>query len=272
MSKTIAICNQKGGVGKTTTALNLGAGLANEGKHVLVVDLDAQANLTMSLGQQLPDRLENTIATLMDCQINDKTPPYEATIIRHDEGFDLLPSNIQLSAMDTMLVNAMNRERVLSRVLAPLKPRYDYILIDCQPSLGLLTVNALAASNTVLIPAQAHFLSFKGLELLARTIQKVKNNDINRDLSIEGILITMLDKRSNFTREVVEQIRTSFGDRVNVFAAEIPHSIRAVEQGPEGRSIFAYDPNGKVAAAYAALTREVLRHGVEKQRVKDTAR
>ncbi len=263
ITKTIAICNQKGGVGKTITCISLGAGLAREGKRVLLIDLDAQANLTMSLGYQSPDKLDTTIATMMMKVVNDEPFQRSEGILRHQEGFDFVPSNIQLAAVEPALMNAMNRERVLRNYLWKAKDRYDFVLIDCLPSLGLLTINALAAADSVIIPAQAHFLSMKGLEMLTKTITRVKEQ-INPKLYIEGVLLTMLDKRTVMTREVEALIRGQFA-KLHIFETGIPASVRAQETGPEAKSIFAHDESGKIATAYAVLTQEVIRNGTRQR-------
>ena len=262
--KTLAIVNQKGGVGKTTTTANLGIGLANSGKKVLLVDCDPQASLTVSLGYSQPDELEVTLTDLLKKVLLDE--PFQPTdgILPHAEGVDLLPANIALSGMEVSLVNAMSRETILKQYLEPVRKSYDYILIDCMPSLGMLTINALAAADSVLIPVQAQYLPAKGMEQLLQTIQKVRRQ-INPKLKIDGILMTMTDSRTNYGREIDALIRQVYGSKIRVFEQPIPHSVRAAEISAEGRSIFAHDPKGKVAAAYQSLTREVLADA-EKQR------
>ena len=193
----MAVVNQKGGTGKTTTCENLGIGLANEGKRVLLVDTDPQASLTIALGHPRPDDLPVTLTDLMAKVMQDQPIAPKEGILSHEEGVDLVPANITLSGMEVSLVNAMSRETVLRQVLDALKYRYDYILLDCMPSLGMLTVNALAASDQVLIPVQANYLSAKGLEPLLQTVNKVKR-PINPKLRIEGILLTMVELRTNF--------------------------------------------------------------------------
>ena len=257
MAKITAICNQKGGVGKTVTAVNLGIGLARAGKKVLLVDMDAQGSLTASLGYQRPDQMENTLATILGRIILDEPVPPGEGILHQAEAVDLLPANIELSGLEVTLVNTMSRETILRDYLNSVRDQYDVILLDCCPSLGMLTINALAAADQVLIPMQAHYLSIKGLEQLIRTISNVKRK-INPGLEIAGILITMADLRTTYSREIIELLRDSYGDKLRIFNSIIPQSIRAAETSAEGRSIYLHDPAGKVSAAYAALTQEVL--------------
>jgi chromosome partitioning protein len=256
-AEIIVIVNQKGGVGKTTTCVNLGIGLAQSGNRVLLVDADPQGSLSISLGYSQPDKLPFTLSDAMANVMQDI--PFESgeEILHHAEGVDLIPANITLSGMEISLVNAMSRETILRQYLDTIQDRYDYILIDCQPSLGMLTVNALAAANRVLIPVQAEYLPVKGLEQLLATIGKVRRQ-INPTIRIDGILLTMVDNRTNFAREISILLRETYGDNIKVFASEIPHSVRAKEISAEGKSIYAHDPNGKVAEAYRALTEEVL--------------
>lgn len=262
--KVIALTNQKGGVGKTTTAVNLGVCLSKQGKKVLLVDADAQANLTMSLGYPRPDDLPISLATIMQDIIDDKPFDVQKGILHHSEGVDLLPSNIELSGLEVRLINAISRERVLTTCINEVKKNYDYVLIDCMPSLGMLTINALAAADSVVIPTQPHYLSAKGLELLLRSVSKVKRQ-INPHLRIDGILMTMVMPRTNISKEVTALVRSAYGQNIKVFDAQIPHSIRAVEATAEGKSIFAYDKGGKVAAAYEQFGKEVADIG-EKQK------
>lgn len=262
--KVIALTNQKGGVGKTTTAVNLGVCLSKQGKKVLLVDADAQANLTMSLGYPRPDDLPISLATIMQDIIDDKPFDVQKDILHHSEGVDLLPSNIELSGLEVRLINAISRERVLTTCINEVKKNYDYVLIDCMPSLGMLTINALAAADSVVIPTQPHYLSAKGLELLLRSVSKVRRQ-INPHLRIDGILMTMVMPRTNISKEVTALVRSAYGQNIKVFDAQIPHSIRAVEATAEGKSIFAYDKGGKVAAAYEQFGKEVADIG-EKQK------
>jgi len=264
VSKVIALANQKGGTGKTTTAVNLGIGLAAQGKKVLLVDADAQGNLTDSLGYQEPDNLSVSLATILTKNMMEE--PYETNegLLQHTEGVDLMPGNIELSAIEVSLVNTMSRETVLRSYINTVKDRYDYVLIDCMPSLGMMTINALAAADSVIIPVQAHYLPAKGMTQLLQTIARVRRQ-INPKLTIEGVLLTMVDNRTNFAKDISFVLRRDYGDKLRVFQTEIPLSIRAAETSAQGKSIYAFDPHGKAAKAYQAFTKEVLEIG-EKQR------
>ena len=260
----MAVVNQKGGTGKTTTTENLGVGLAMEGKKVLVVDTDPQASLTISLGYPVPDELPTTLSDMMAKVMMEKPIEPGEGILHHPEGIDLMPSNIELSGLEVSLVNAMSRETILRQYLDTVKQSYDFILLDCMPSLGMLTVNALAAADTVLIPVQAQYLPAKGLEQLLQTINKVRRQ-INPKLKIEGILLTMVDGRTNYAKDISNLIRENYGGKLKVYKTDIPRSVRAEEISAEGTSIFKHDPKGKVADAYRVLTKEVL-NNAEKRR------
>jgi chromosome partitioning protein len=256
-AKVIAVTNQKGGVGKTTTAINLGIGLANQEKRVLLIDSDQQASMSSALGIRDPDHLDVTLATIMQNIIDEKEFPDDFGIWQHPEGISFVPANIELSGMETRLVNTMSREYVLKAYVDQVRKNYDYILIDCMPSLGMMNINALVAADSLVIPCQPNYLSTKGLNLLLGSVMKVRRT-INPSLKIDGILLTMVDGRTNHAKDIIAALRQSVGTNIRVFDAEIPRSVRVAEASMQGQSIYAYDRKGKAAIAYEALTKEVL--------------
>jgi len=262
--KVIAVANQKGGVGKTTTAVNLGVALGHTGKRVLLIDADPQGSLTRSCKIENPDDLDVTLSELMANEMTGEDKDYILinNAIEHFENVDLIPSNISLSGTETMLFNCMSRESVLKRTIEPLRKHYDVILIDCMPSLGMMTINALVAAESVIIPCEPSYLSVKGLDLLLHSISRVKRQ-INPELKIEGVLMTMVDSRTNNARDITRALRDAMGININVFNIEIPHSVRATECPNVGESIFTHDPKGKVAEAYTNLAQEVI--GLERK-------
>ena len=257
MSKIIAIANEKGGTGKTTSSVNLGAGLQRQGKRVLLCDNDPQGNLTTSLGFE-PEQLTKTLSDLMLEKIKDDNCTFnKSEYILEKEGLHILPSDIRLSAVDNSLVNALSREYILRDILNEYRSDFDYILIDCLPSLGMLTINALAAADSLIIPVQAQFLSLKGLELLLNTVSRVRRQ-INRSLSIDGILLTMYNSRTNLSREVKKAVEDSYGSSIRIFSSVISYSVKAAEPTVYGESIFTHDPNGAIAGAYLDVVKEML--------------
>lgn len=256
-AQVTCIGNQKGGVGKTTTTESLAVALSKAGKRVLVVDLDPQASLSIAMGNPLPDELNTTVTDIMRDVIDGKEIQKGCGILHHEEGVDLLPANIELAGMEASLVNVMSRETILKEYLSTVRKDYDHILIDCMPSLGMLTINALTAADSILIPMQPQYLSAKGLEQLLSTVNKVKRQ-LNPKLRIEGILLTMVDGRTINAKEIAELVRNIYGKKIPVFDTEIPRSVRVAETPAEGKSIFAYDPKGKATAAYDQLAKEVM--------------
>lgn len=257
MAKVITIASQKGGVAKSTSCVNLGIGLAREGKRVLLIDSDAQGSMSACLGVTEPDELDITLVTLMKKIVNDEPWEIKEGILYHEEGIAFLPANIELAGLETTLVNVISRETILRQYVERVRNQYDYILIDTAPSLGMITINALVAADSILIPVEAAYLSVKGLQQLIRTIGRVRRQ-LNPGLEIEGILLTKVDRRTNFAKDISEKLREAYGDKVHIFKNCIPLSVKAAEISAEGRSIFLHAPKGIVAEGYAALTREVL--------------
>lgn len=257
MGKVIVIANQKGGVGKTTTCFSLGVGLARAGKKTLLIDADPQGSLTICAGEEEPDALEETLSNIMEKVIEDDEVEDSYGIRSNQEGIDYIASNIELAAMEVSLINVMSRETILKEYIGKIREKYDYILIDCMPSLGLITINAFAAADSVLIPMQSNYLSIKGMQQLIKSISKIKRK-INPRLEFEGLLLTMVNIQTRNAREIMEICREVYGNEIKIFQNYIPASVRAAETSCEGISIYKYDEKGTVAKAYAALTGEVL--------------
>ena len=264
--RVIALANQKGGTGKTTTTVNLGIGLARLGKKVLLIDADPQGDLTTCLGWRDTDNLGITLATKLTDVISETMNDPTDGILHHEEGVDLLPANLELSAMEYNLMNAMSRETTLRNYLSQVKDRYEFVLIDCMPSLSMVTLNALSAADSVIIPVQAQYLPAKGMTQLAQTISKVKKY-INQDIKIDGMLLTLVDNRTNLAKSTVEALRENFGNQIKLYRTSIPIAVKAAETSSKGKSIFAYEPNSTVSKAYAEFTKEVLADGRKKERL-----
>nr|AGS52497.1 chromosome (plasmid) partitioning protein ParA / Sporulation initiation inhibitor protein Soj [uncultured bacterium contig00005] len=260
MSKTIFVGARKGGVGKTMTAASLGFGLARQGKRVLLLDCDSQHSLTVSLGIREPDKLNTTLASVMTDIINERDADPAAGIVRHDEGVDFLPASAGLTGIELALTQLIGRETVLRQYIDRVKGGYDYVIIDTAPSLDLLTVNALAAADSAIVPVCPKYLDALGLEQLLKAVAQIKRQ-INPTLAIDGILLTMVDRRANLTREVIASIENAYGKSIRIFDGHVPQSVKAAECSAQGVSIYAHDPNGKVAGAYNSLVGEVLRRG-----------
>jgi len=261
MGKVIVITARKGGTAKTTTTASLGVGLARQGKKVLLIDADNQYSLTVSMGVIEPEKLPITLATIMADIIDKKEINPTTGIIHHSEDVDILPANDSLTGMEIILAPIMGREIILKKYVEKVKPLYDFILIDTSPTIDLLTVNALAAADSAIIPVTPKFLDAKGLELLLSSISQIREF-INPNLDICGILLTMVDKRTKFAKEIISAVEEAYGAEIRIFKEHIPHSVRAAETSATGKSIFSHDPNGKVAAAYESLVKEVFDYGL----------
>lgn len=260
--KVIAITNQKGGVGKTTTTFNLGVALAQQGKKVLVVDVDPQSNLTTYAGWYDENELKYTLSDLIGQSMNDEEIKTKESILHHKENIDLIPSDLSLSALENSLNYAMSREYTLRNCLSSIKDDYDYILLDCQPSLGMLTINALASANSVIIPVQSEYFALRGMADLFKIVNKVRRQ-INPTLKIEGALLTLVDSRTNLPKEIETQLKENYGSILKLFNTQIPRAVKTAESTSSGGSVFSYDKNGTVANAYSSFAKEVLDDGKE---------
>jgi len=251
------VAMQKGGVGKTTTTVNLAAALAEMGRRVLAVDLDPQGNLTQHAGLD-PDTITPTLYDALKAEVDGGTGDVRAAIVATREGFDLLPSQPELSLVEVALINTLSRERILAGLLDSVAANYDFILIDCNPSLGLLVINALTAADSVLIPIQTEYLAARGALMILSTIETIRRKRLNPRLTIEGILLTMADTRASLTRDIQQAVEQQYGGGIRIFSTVIRRSVRFAESAAAGRSLIAYDPRSAGANAYRAVAKEFL--------------
>lgn len=256
--KWLPLLIKNGGVGKTTTTVNLGNGLFRKGKRVLLIDLDPQGDLTTSLGYKNPNSLDFTIKNLMEKEIQEIPISKKDGILKNGEGVSFIPANIELEALELSMIKYMNKENILKKYINKIREDYDYILIDCRPALGLLTINALATADSVIIPVQAQYLPLKDMTQLMQTIDKIRGQ-INPKLKIEGILLTMVDMKTNLAKASIESLKNNYGRRIKIYDTIIPMGIKAAESTIEGKSVYAYDKKSKPAIAYEELTKEVLK-------------
>lgn len=257
MAIVIAVANQKGGCSKTSVTANLGIGLAMSGKKVCLIDADPQGSLTVSLGYPNPDNISSTLATIMMDIINEVDFEPAEILLHHEEGINLVPANMELSGLEVSLSNVMSREMILKEYIDMIRDSFDYILIDCMPSLGVMTINALVAADRVLIPVPAAYLPVVGLQMLIKTISVVKKR-LNKGLEIQGILISMVDYRTNYAKDITAMIRENYGSSIGVMDTYIPSSVKVAEASAEGISIYRYAPRCKAAESFMKLTKEVL--------------
>ena len=257
MCKVISVCNQKGGVGKSAISCNLGVGLAREGMKVCIIDTDPQGNATFSLGIEDRDALENTVSSFINREINEQPVPARDYVIHNEEMVDIIPCNIQLASYDYAMMTAFNREHLLEQLVKDLKKDYDFILIDCSPSLNLMTINVLTCSDSVIIPVEPATLSIEGLQLLIESIRSMKKK-LNKKLKIEGIVINNVELRQKEDQRNIEELQEAYGEKIRIFETIIPKSVRMRECTAHGVSIFRYDPGGKAARGFEDLSKEVL--------------
>ena len=260
MCRVISVCSQKGGVGKSCMTVNIAVGLVRAGNKVLVIDADPQSDASASLGFRDMDESDETLSELMAMVLEDEELPADLFIRNQEEGVDMITSNIDLADVEVRLVNVLSREFVLKQILAKIKDRYDYILIDNMPSLGMIMVNSLAAADEVLIPGEASYLPMKGLQQLLRTVGKVRKQ-INQKLRIGGIVFNMVDLRTREHKDNMEQLRETYGNQLKIYETAIPSSIRLEECSKVGESIYKYDSKGKAALAFNNLVQEVANNG-----------
>ena len=257
MTRILAVAMQKGGVGKTTTTINLAAAISQLGQRVLTIDLDAQGNLTQHCGMD-PEHINPTIYDIFKAEMDGQSYDTMTAVYETDEGFHILPSQPELSLIELSLMNTLSRERVLSTILENVKPFYDYILIDCSPSLGLLVINALTAATGVVVPIQTEYLAARGAFMIMSSIETVRTKKLNPNLQIDGILLTMADTRTTLTRDVLEAIRQQYGNEIRIFEPVIRRSVRFAESAVAGESIVSYAPQTQGAKAYQSIAKELV--------------
>ena len=257
MTRILAVAMQKGGVGKTTTTVNLAASIAQLGQRVLAIDLDAQGNLTQHCGID-PEHINPTVYDIFKAEMDGTPYDTMTAVYETDEGFHILPAQPELSLVELSLMNTLSRERVLSTILENVKPYYDYILIDCNPSLGLLVINALTAATGVLIPIQTEYLAARGASMIMSSIETVRTKKLNPQLQIDGILLTMADMRTTLTKDIHDAIEQQYGNDIRIFQPIVRRSVRFAESAIAGESIISYAPGTQGAQAYQAIAKELV--------------